>query len=206
MSFLGLSNTDESTPQIGYIVSELIVSSPSRGTYKVWIPKRHWTPGEEYAGFGANFCNLGESERQMALNSAEECYPCFPLQAGGAKPYDPSSGVVSHSEANPDINPDNVASITSAGKIDYKKIYHPDGDGANFKFRQTEGADELSQVYVFGARSGVSSNTRTNAPGGSMAKLSIGTRVVVIGNFIIGMLPETQNDWINQFFALNKSK
>lgn len=205
MSFFGALRGSDS-PQIGYIVSDLIISSHVRGAYKVWIPKRHWSPSDEYAGFGSNFCNLGESERQEALRSAQECYPCFPLQAGGAKPYDPSSGVISHAEANPDIKPDNVASISLAGNINYNKIYHPDGDGANFKFRQTDGADELSQVYVFGARSGISSNTRTNAPAGSMAKLSIGTRVVVIDKFIIGMLPETQNDWINQFFALNKPR
>lgn len=205
MPLFGLLGKGEDSPQIGYIVSDLIVSSPARGTYKVWIPKRHWTPSDEYTGFGANFGNLSESDRQQAVASAVECYPLFPLQSGGARPYDTSTGLASHNEANPNINPDNVTTVSLTGDIDYKKIYHPDGDGANFKFRQTEGANELSQVYVFGARSGISANTRTNAPGGASATLSIGTRVVVIGNFIIGMLPETQNDWINQFFSLSKT-
>lgn len=192
------------TMQVGYIVDDIVVTGPSRGTYKVWIPKKHWHPERnDFSGFGTNLGNLNATELELARKSAEECYPLFPLQAGGAMPIDPSTGVVSTDSNNPNINHNTVAQL-SGGVIVKGKEYHQEGNGANFKAAQTYGANSMTQIYTLGNDSGFTVNTRDGAPKGQMSKLSIGTKVVVMGNYIINMLPETQNDWINQFAPLNR--
>lgn len=191
---------------VGYIVDDLVVTGPSRGTYKVWIPRKHWQPSnDDFTGFGSNLNNLSMGDLEQARNSAESFYPAFPLQSGGAMPLDEETGLISTDEANPEINADTVPNISSNGNVSQKKSYHPSGSGSNFKLRHSEGASSMLQTYVLSGRTGVNANTRNNAPRGCMAKLSIGTKVLVIGNYIIGMLPDTQNDWINQFAPLNQS-
>lgn len=190
--------------QIGYIVDDISVTGPSRGTYKVWIPKKHWHPSKtDFSGFGTNIGNLNAGDLELAKSSAEECYPLFPLQSGGALPIDTDTGIVSTDYNNPDINIDSVAQL-SGTKIIKGKEYTQEGNGANFKFAQSYGADSMTQIYTMGNTNGFMVNTRDGAPKGQMAKLSIGTKVAVIGNYIINMLPETQNDWISQFAPLNK--
>lgn len=195
----------DSEPQIGYIVQDISVTSAARGTYKVWIPKKHWHPDRtDFTGFGYNLGNLTATELELAVKSAEECYPLGPLQSGGAKPFDPATGLVSTDENNPEIKDSTVVQV-NGGTITKGKNYYSEGSGANFQFDQTFGADSMTQIYTLGTRSGLTSNTRDGAPKGNIPKLSIGTKVVVIGNFIIGQLPETQSDWINQLAPLNQS-
>lgn len=191
--------------QVGYIVSDLAVTGPERGTYKVWIPKKHWSPTNDFSGFGSNLGNLGPADYDLAMQSAEACYPMFPNAANGAKPFDPDTGIVSTDEASPDISADTAVNVTPCGEVVKGQSYHPEGDGASYYFRQTDGGESLLQTYTLGTTAGITANTRTNSVGGQMAKLDIGTKVVVMGNFITGMLPENQNDWINQFSPLNES-
>lgn len=194
----------EENMQIGYIVEDIAVTGHARGTYKVWIPKKHWHPNRtDFSGFGVNLGNLNATELELARKSAEECYPLFPLQSGGAMPIDTDTGIVSTDYNNPDINSDSVAQL-SGGMIIKGKEYKQEGNGANYKFAQTYGSNSMTQIYTLGNVNGFRVNTRDGAPKGQLAKLSIGTKVAVMGNYIINMLPETQNDWIDQFAPLNR--
>lgn len=191
---------------IGYVVSDLIITGFSRGTYKVWVPKKHWRPENyDYSGFGVNLNNLSEGDRQQAVASAKNYYPLFPLSSGGYMPYDTNTGIVSTDEANPEISSDSTLNVSSTGQVTYKKNYYPSGNNAHFNFRQSSSASSLCQTYVFATKAGYTANIRPNAPRGNMAKLSIGTRVLVIDHYIIGMFPENQNDWVNLFAPLNFS-
>lgn len=190
---------------VGFIVEDLVVTGPRRGTYKVWIPKKHWHPDRtDYSAFATNLGDLNSAELIQAKKSAQYCYPLGNLQSGGAMPMDPETGVVSTDENNPEISRDTTTNV-NGGTITKGKNYSAEGSGTVFKFEQTYGAHALSQMYTLATKTGFMTNTRDKAPKGNMAKLSIGTKVIVSGNYIIGQLPETQNDWINQLAPLNQS-
>lgn len=196
---------DTSGPQMGVIVSDLCVTGPKRGTYKVYIPKLNGniTDKTDYAGFGVNLGGLNAAELTKAQAVAIDCYPAFPLESGGAMPMNPETCVSSSDENTTDISATNSARV-QGGKVVKGASEYLEGNYANTTFSQSYGAESLTQIYMLDTASGFTSNLHEGMPGGSIGKLSINTKVIVQNNFIIGMLPETQNDWINQFPPLNQ--
>lgn len=190
---------------IGFIVEDLAVTGSKRGTYKVWIPKKHWHPDRtDYSVFASNLGDLTSAELELAKKSAKRCYPLGTLQSGGAMPIDPETGVASTDENNPDIKRETTIQF-NGGILTKGRNYSAEGSGTVFDFAQTHAGNALSQLYVLATKSGFTTNTRDRGPKGNIVKLSIGTKVIVSGNYIIGQLPETQNDWINQLAPLNQS-
>ena len=194
--------------EIGYIVSDLVITGPERGAYKVWIPKKHGDPTSKssYNGFGSNFGNLGSAELYQIQQVAEYCFPVNPLSSGGHMPFNEENGLMSGTEVNPDINADTVPIFTSNGQVTaIENLRFHQGEGNNFVMRQTYRASAMSQVYTPDFKGGTTLNTRPNTPAGNYIKLSLGTKVAVSGNLILGQLPQTQNDLVNQIRALNQA-
>lgn len=191
--------------EVGYVVSSLIVTGPERGTYKVWVPKKDGDPtgADSYNGFGVNLGNLGSGDLVTLQSIAENYYPIMPLSSGGHMPFDKESGLVSSTKTTDEFNSSTTQTISN-GKVNAVSSYiRPIGDGANYKFAQTYPG--LTATYSFGFVSGESVNTRPGTPSGNYFNLSLGTKVVVEDNFIIGQLPQTQNDLLNQFRPSNQS-
>ena len=191
--------------EIGYIVSDIVITGPERGAYKVWIPKKHGDPTgkSSYSGFGSNFGNLGSAELALIQSVAEYCFPITPLQPGGHMPFDPNSGLVSVTEINPDITSDTTTSLNNRGQFkeieNYRKYNNP-----TFQLRQTEGAAGLCRIYTPDFRSGTMVNLRQDSPSNTYVTLSLGTKVAVSGNIILGQMPQTNNDIINQLRPLDQ--
>ena len=193
--------------EIGYVVSDIILTGPERGTYKVWVPKKHGDPtsSASYSGFGANLGNLGSAEFYQIQQVAESYYPMMPLSSGGHMPFDPQSGLVSTTEVVDEINLDNVTTLSNGEFSAVKNKRNPQGDDQTFFFPQTYPENGMFQVYAVGQSGGETINTRSDTPTGSFCNLSLGTKVVVAGNIILGQLPQTQNDLINQLRPANKA-
>ena len=192
--------------EIGYIVSDLVITGPNRGGYQVWIPKKHGDPTSKssYNGFGTNFGNLGSAELTVIREVAEYCFPIMPLTSGGHMPFDDENGLTSGTESNSNINIDTVPTIGTNGyPTPVKNLQFPQGTGTNYKFRQTNGANSLSRVYAPDFVSGTTANVRENTPASNYVRLSIGTKVAISGNIILGQLLQTNNDIINQLRPLN---
>ena len=183
--------------EIGYVVSEMVLTGPERGTYKVWVPKKHGDPTskDSYNGFGSNFGNLGSGDLLQIRDVAESYYPMMPLSSGGHIPFDPESGLATDNEIYDKITIDS-APVLSGGQVSRSASEQHFEGGQTFKFPQSQAG--LFQTYTLGTMGGETINTREGAPSGSYCDLSIGTKVVVCGNIILGQLPPNQNDWINQ--------
>lgn len=201
-----LPGSSLSAPEVGIIVSDICVTGKERGSYKVYIPKRHGNISEkaDYVALGVNLGGLDATELVLANIVGEACYPLFPLESGGAMPIDPESGVVSSDENSTDVSVDKAATL-QGGKIVKGPSEYLESSGTNTKLSHTYGTSSCTQIYVMDTCSGYSPNPRESAPRGNIGKLSVNTRVIVQGNFIMGMLPETQNDWINQFSPLDQT-
>lgn len=192
--------------EIGYIVSDIVITGPNRGAYQVWIPKKHGDPTSKssYSGFGSNFGNLGSAELAVIREVSEYCFPVMPLTPGGHMPFDDENGLSSGTEINPNVNIDTVPTMSNGQFTSFTNPYLPQGEGTNFHFRQGNGALSMSRVYTSEFESGTTVNTRPNSPACNYVRLSIGTKVAVSGNLILGQLPQTNNDIINQLRPLNK--
>ena len=187
---------------VGYVVSSIVLTGPQRGTYKVWVPKKHGDPtsSDSYNGFGANLGNLSSADLSQVLQIAENYYPLMPLSSGGHMPFDKTTGFVAGTEKTVKFGIDYVPTIGNKGEISGLKEKNTVG-GENYKFRHSQPG--MFQQFVFDTTSGQTVNTHANTPSGSYPKLSLGTKVVVCDNFIIGQLPQTQNDLINQMRPSN---
>lgn len=183
--------------EIGYVVSEMLLTGPQRGTYKVWVPKKHGDPTskDSYNGFGVNFGNLGSADLVQVRSVAENYYPMMPLSSGGHIPFDPDTGLATDSEIYDKITADSAPTISDGVVYRSSKEQHVEGQ-QRFNFPQSEAG--LFQTYTLGSMGGETINPRENAPSGTYCELSLGTKVVVCDNIILGQLPPTQNDWINQ--------
>lgn len=193
--------------EIGYIVSDLVVTGPNRGAYQVWIPKKHGDPTSKafYNGFGSNLGNLGSAELAVIREVAEYCFPISPLSSGGHMPFNEENGLTSTTEVNSDINIDTVISIGIDGHATpVKNLRFPSNSGANYTLRQSNPAGNLLQTYAPDFISGTTPNARSNTPSNNYVRLSIGTKVAVSGNIILGQLPQNNNDIINQLRPLNQ--
>lgn len=193
--------------EVGYVVSDLVVTGPNRGAYQVWVPKKHGDPTgkSSYNGFGSNLGNLGSAELAAIRDVAEYCFPIQPLQSGGHMPFNEQNGYTSGTEINSDISLSNVPTVGNKGEItSVDKVQHHYGDGQLFCDRHNSPQYNLLQVYSPEFASGISLNTHANSPSSNYVRLSLGTKVAVCGDFILGQLPQTNNDIINQLRPLNQ--
>lgn len=188
---------------VGYVVSSMIITGPERGAYKVWVPKKHGDPttASSYSGFGTNLGNLGSLELYQVQQVAENYYPLMPLSSGGHMPFDENSGFVSANKVISNFETDNVPHVQNEVST-ISNYRNQEGTGATYQFSQSRPG--MNRVFTFEPTSGESVNIRQNTPSQSHCKLSLGTKVVVCDNFIIGQLPQTQNDLINQLRPVNQ--
>ena len=193
--------------EIGYIVSDLVITGPNRGAYQVWIPKKHGDPTGKafYNGFGSNLGNLGSAELAVIREVTEYCFPVSPLSAGGHMPYNEENGLTSTTTVNDDINIDTVSTVgTDGSPTPVKNLRFPAYSGTNHIVRQSLRPNGLCQIFSPDFMCGTTPNSRVNTPSSSYVRISIGTKVAVSGNIILGQLPQTNNDIINQLRPLNQ--
>lgn len=192
--------------EVGYVVSDLVVTGPNRGAYLVWVPKKQGDPTgkSSYNGFGSNLGNLGSAELAAIRDVAEYCFPIQPLQSGGHMPFNEQNGYTSGTEINSDISLSNVPTVGTDGSITkVDKVQHNIGNDQEFQLRQTSPQYNMLQVYSPEFASGITLNTHADSPSSNYVRLSLGTKVAVQGDFIVGQLPQTNNDIINQMRPLN---
>lgn len=199
-----MANTS-SEPQVGIVVDDIVISGHHRGSYLVYVPKLHGNISNktDYVGLGSNLGGLDLNELEAARKLARPFYPTFPVESGGAMPFDPNSGVVSTDTNATDVSPDNVSRVQGSKITKPAGTRGSAGNGIEYHVAQTEGPMALTQINHLDTRTGYTTNIREGSAVGNFAHLSIGTRVLVQGNFIINMLPHNQNDWLNQFLRLN---
>lgn len=191
---------------VGYVVSDLCITGPQRGSYLVWVPKKHGDPSglADYNGFGVNLGNLGAGDLMSIKQLADYYFPLLPLSSGGHPPFNPNNGMVSVQE-NPNTIDERTCPVMIEGQPSaITEVCGVKGDGRTYIMRQSMGPDSLTQVYSPGFVSGYSANTHLNADKGLYCRLSIGTRVAVCDYFIIGQLAHTQNNLIQQIPPLNR--
>lgn len=191
---------------VGYVVSDIYLTGSKRGSYKVWVPKKHGDPIGlvDYNGFGINIGNLGAGDVMLVKNLAEYYYPIMPLSSGGHPPFNPNNGMVSVQENPTTIDEKNCPSFSNGEFGPVETRLGTVGVGRNYYMRHTGGADSLMQTYSPGSVSGYDANTHLNSEKGSYCRLSLGTKVVVCDYFIIGQLLLTQNNLMKEMPTLNQ--
>lgn len=182
--------------EVGYVVSDIVAVGPHRGAYLVHVPKRHGDPtgSDDYNGLGANFGNLDSGSLGLLQQNAEYCYPLYPLTSGGHLPFNPENGLASPTQRNPKITMETVPNASGGQISKVKNLRTAVGNGMTINFRQTNGADSYLQTYLADTNEGTPINIMDSAPTGNYVRISLGTKVGVIGNVIVGQFPPHNND------------